>query len=131
MDLNWEMFKKSYWKKLNKWFMPYFLKCRRSVYLQLQQFKVICDETGIVTTYLFSNCLVLVGSRNRYERDLHKQITACFTIDYEYNYLITPSWWYITLNKVSVPLYFMNVVDRLHVKSNGIIYLDIKSGLWI
>ena len=30
---------------------------------------------------LYSHCLVLVGSRNRFERDLHKQIIACFTIE--------------------------------------------------
>ena len=30
---------------------------------------------------LYSNCLVLVGSRNGFESDLHKQITACFTIE--------------------------------------------------
>ena len=29
---------------------------------------------------LYSHCLVLVGSRNGFERDLHKQILACFTI---------------------------------------------------
>ena len=29
---------------------------------------------------LYSHCLVLVGSRNGFERDLHKQIMACFTI---------------------------------------------------
>jgi len=29
---------------------------------------------------LYSNCLVLVGSRNRFERDLLKQKIACFTI---------------------------------------------------
>jgi len=28
---------------------------------------------------LYSNCLVLVGSRNRFKRDLHKQKIACFT----------------------------------------------------
>jgi len=28
---------------------------------------------------LFSNCLVLVGSRNGFECDLHKQIIACLT----------------------------------------------------
>jgi len=30
---------------------------------------------------LYSNCLVLVGSRNGFERDLHKQKHACFTIE--------------------------------------------------
>ena len=30
---------------------------------------------------LCSNCLVLVGSRNGFEHDLHKQIIACFTIE--------------------------------------------------
>ena len=30
---------------------------------------------------LYSNCLVLVGSRNGFERDLHKQKNACFTIE--------------------------------------------------
>ena len=30
---------------------------------------------------LYSPCLVLVGSRNGFERDLHKQIIACFTIE--------------------------------------------------
>ena len=30
---------------------------------------------------LYSNCLVLVGSRNGFERDLHKQKIACFTIE--------------------------------------------------
>ena len=30
---------------------------------------------------LYSHCLVLVGSRNRFERDLHKQMIACFTIE--------------------------------------------------
>jgi len=30
---------------------------------------------------LKSNCLVLVGSRNGFERDLHKQKNACFTIE--------------------------------------------------
>ena len=30
---------------------------------------------------LYSNCLVLVGSRNGFERDLHKQKMACFTIE--------------------------------------------------
>jgi len=30
---------------------------------------------------LYSNCLVLVGSRKRFERDLHKQIIDCFTIE--------------------------------------------------
>ena len=30
---------------------------------------------------LYSHCLVLVGSRNVFERDLHKQIIACFTIE--------------------------------------------------
>jgi len=29
---------------------------------------------------LYSNCLVLVGSRNKFESDLHKQKIACFTI---------------------------------------------------
>ena len=29
---------------------------------------------------LYSHCLVLVGSRNGLERDLHKQIIACFKI---------------------------------------------------
>jgi len=29
---------------------------------------------------LYSHCIVLVGSRNGFERDLHKQIIACFTI---------------------------------------------------
>jgi len=29
---------------------------------------------------LYSNCLVLVGSRNGFERDLHKQKIASFTI---------------------------------------------------
>ena len=28
---------------------------------------------------LYSNCLVLVGSRNGFERDLHKQNNSCFT----------------------------------------------------
>ena len=30
---------------------------------------------------LYSNCLILVGSRNGFERDLHKQKNACFTIE--------------------------------------------------
>jgi len=30
---------------------------------------------------LYSNCLVLVGSRHGFELDLHKQIIACFTIE--------------------------------------------------
>jgi len=30
---------------------------------------------------LYSYCLLLVGSRNRFERDLHKQKNACFTIE--------------------------------------------------
>ena len=30
---------------------------------------------------LYSNCLVLVGSRNRFDRDLHKPKNACFTIE--------------------------------------------------
>ena len=30
---------------------------------------------------LYSHCLVLVGSRNGFERDLHKQIIARFTIE--------------------------------------------------
>ena len=30
---------------------------------------------------LYSNCLVLVGSRNGFEHDLHKQKYACFTIE--------------------------------------------------
>jgi len=30
---------------------------------------------------LYSNCLVLVGSRNGFERDLHKHKIACFTIE--------------------------------------------------
>ena len=30
---------------------------------------------------LYSNCLVLVASRNGFERDLHKQKIACFTIE--------------------------------------------------
>ena len=30
---------------------------------------------------LYSHCLVLVESRNGFERDLHKQIIACFTIE--------------------------------------------------
>ena len=30
---------------------------------------------------LYSHCLVLVGSRNGFERDLHKQIIACFTLE--------------------------------------------------
>jgi len=29
----------------------------------------------------YSNCLVLVGSRNGSERDLHKQKITCFTIE--------------------------------------------------
>ena len=29
---------------------------------------------------LYSDCLVLVGSRNGFERDLHKQNITCFTI---------------------------------------------------
>jgi len=29
---------------------------------------------------LYSHCLVLVGSRNGFERELHKQKIACFTI---------------------------------------------------
>ena len=29
---------------------------------------------------LYSDCLVLIGSRNWFELDLHKQIIACFTI---------------------------------------------------
>jgi len=32
---------------------------------------------------LYDNCLVLVGSRNGFERDLHKQTIACFTIEFE------------------------------------------------
>ena len=30
---------------------------------------------------LYYNCLVLVGSRSGFERDLHKQKNACFTIE--------------------------------------------------
>ena len=30
---------------------------------------------------LYSNCLVLVGSTNGFERDLHQQKIACFTIE--------------------------------------------------
>ena len=30
---------------------------------------------------LYSNCLVLVGSRNGFQRDLQKQKNACFTIE--------------------------------------------------
>jgi len=37
---------------------------------------VVYSENNKVT----SNCLVLVGSRNWFERDLHKQRMACFTI---------------------------------------------------
>jgi len=29
----------------------------------------------------YSNCLVLVGSRNGFEHDLHNQKIACFTIE--------------------------------------------------
>ena len=29
----------------------------------------------------YSHSLLLVGSRNGFERDLHKQIIACFTIE--------------------------------------------------
>ena len=37
---------------------------------------VVYSENNKVT----SNCLVLVGSRNGFERDLHNQKMACFTI---------------------------------------------------
>ena len=34
---------------------------------------------------LYPHCLLLVGSRNGFERDLHKQIIVCFTIEISSN----------------------------------------------
>jgi len=41
---------------------------------------------------LYSHCLVLVGSRNGFELDLHKQISACFTVELKIN-------WYKLIHK--------------------------------
>ena len=44
--------------------------------------RLTCDRCSIEQDKtLYSNCLVLVGSRNEFERDLHKQKITCFTIE--------------------------------------------------
>ena len=44
--------------------------------------RLTCDRCfSEQDTTLYSNCLVLVGSRNEFERDLHKQKITCFTIE--------------------------------------------------
>ena len=57
---------------------------------------------------LYSHCLVLVGSRNGFKRDLHKQIIACFTIE---------------LKQISINY-------KLMPKSNILLLLLLKKYLW-
>jgi len=53
----------------------------KSFWSTLKIFEKILVITYSLSKKLYSHCLVLVGSRNGYERDLHKQIIACFTIE--------------------------------------------------
>jgi len=53
----------------------------------------VTNTTNSLSKKLYSHCLVLVGSRNGFKRDLHKQIIACFTIELKQisiNYKLMP-----------------------------------------
>jgi len=50
-------------------------------YLSVVSSSPIKGPVVSLSKQLYSNCLVLVGSRNGFERDLHKQKNTCFTIE--------------------------------------------------
>ena len=58
---------------------------------------------------LYSNCLVLVGSRNQLERDLHKPKIACFTITFKLTiiqielmvHILIKTSWYVLRDNMS------------------------------